>query len=74
MKAWSTAQAAKLIGVSKNTLLRWLYSGALKEPKKSKMPGMEWRVWSTSDIQRAKAVKAKMKPGRKPGKRASCAK
>jgi hypothetical protein len=66
MRTWSTAQAAKIIGVSKNTLLRWLYSGILAEPKKSRMPGSAWRLWTVADIKRAKALKATIKPGRKP--------
>ena len=71
MKMRSTAQAAKQIGVSKNTLLRWLYAGLLAEPKTSKMPGSNWRVWTISDIARAKKVKARMRPGRKVGSKNS---
>ncbi len=69
MEGYSTAQAAKTIGVSKNTLLQWLYAGRLEEPKRSIVGGVEWRVWSNSDIERARKVKATMKRGPKPKKR-----
>jgi DNA-binding transcriptional MerR regulator len=69
MQGYSTAQAAKIIGVSKNTLLQWLYAGTLDEPKRSTVGGVEWRIWSDSDIERARKVKATMKRGPKPKKR-----
>ena len=58
MKAsYSTAEVAKEIGVSKNTLLRWLYAGTLPEPKREVFGGVENRVWSAKDLERAKAYK-----------------
>lgn len=68
MKGYSTAQVAKAIGVSKNTLLQWLYTGALKEPKRSPVGGVQWRIWTDSDIERARKVKKTMKRGPKPKK------
>lgn len=70
MRGYSTAQVAKAIGVSKNTILRWLYAGTLKEPEQIKVGGMTWRVWSEADIARARKVKATIRRGRKPKKRA----
>jgi|HubBroStandDraft_6_1064221.scaffolds.fasta_scaffold233276_2 hypothetical protein len=69
MQGYSTAQAAKIVGVSKNTLLQWLYAGALDEPKRSVVGGVEWRIWAHSDIERARKVKSTMKRGPKPKKR-----
>jgi excisionase family DNA binding protein len=65
MKGYSTAQVAKAVGVSKNTILRWLYAGTLKEPEHQKVGGMTWRIWSEADIERARKVKATIKRGRK---------
>lgn len=65
MSGYSTAQVAKVVGVSKNTLLRWLYDGTLREPKRSKVGGVIWRVWSKEDVERARRVKATMKRGPK---------
>lgn len=57
MKIYSTAQVAKLVGVSKLTLLRWLYAGKLKEPARAS--GHDWRLWTDADVNRAKKYKAK---------------
>jgi DNA-binding transcriptional MerR regulator len=57
MKAFSTSEVAKAIGVNKSTLLRWLYSGTLKEPRKIVQPGVESRVWTERDVERAQKHK-----------------
>jgi len=49
---YSTAKAAKRIGVSKNTLLRWLDGGLIEDVDRD---WRGWRVWSDQDIERAKA-------------------
>ncbi len=54
---YSTAEVAKAIEVSKKTLLRWLYSGSLSEPKRETFGGVESRVWSAADLERAKAFR-----------------
>jgi len=66
MKGISTARAAKRVGVTTRTLFRWLDSGLLPEPRRIKMPGQLWRLWSAKDIARAKKLKAQMKRGPKP--------
>ncbi len=63
MKGVSTAQAAKLVGVTTRTLFRWLDSGLLPEPKRVQMPGQLWRLWSAKDLARARKLKAKIKRG-----------
>jgi excisionase family DNA binding protein len=65
MKGVSTAQAAKMVGVTTRTLFRWLDSGRLPEPRRVQMPGQSWRIWSAKDISRAKKLKAQMKRGPK---------
>ncbi len=57
MASYSTAHVAKIVGVDKSTLLRWLYSGRLAEPKRIQQPGIESRVWSEKDLQRVKKFK-----------------
>jgi len=69
MSGYSTAQAARLTGVSKNTLLRWLYAGHLPEPHRTRVGGIVWRVWSQEDIERARRLKVKMRPGPKSKKK-----
>lgn len=65
MNGYSTAQAAGIIGVSKTTILAWLRQGLLKEPERGNIGGVEWRVWSQADIERAREVKSKTRPGPK---------
>jgi excisionase family DNA binding protein len=58
MATCSTAQVAETLGISKKTLLRWLYAGKLAEPKHQKNGGQDVRLWSKNDIERAKRYKA----------------
>ena len=50
---YSTAQVADAIGVSKKTLLRWLYAGELPEPKQT-VGTLNNRVWTEAELKRAK--------------------
>jgi hypothetical protein len=54
---FSTAEVAAAIQVNKSTLLRWLYAGKLPEPKHETFGGVESRVWSAADLERAKAFR-----------------
>lgn len=54
-ESYSTDAVAKTLGVSKKTLLRWLWSGALAEPEQRVTVGnIESRIWSAADLDRAK--------------------
>ena len=59
MKTYSTAEAAKLIGVNRVTLQNWLIHGKVSEPKKVSAGAVQIRVWTDRDVQRVKAYKAK---------------
>ena len=50
----STIEAANCIGVSKNTLLRWLDEGLVEDVQRD---WRGWRVWTQQDIERVKAFK-----------------
>lgn len=56
MKIYTTAQVASAIGVNKKTLLRWLWSGRLAEPKQT-IGSLESRVWTQAELDRAKAFR-----------------
>jgi DNA-binding transcriptional MerR regulator len=57
-RGYSTAQVAKTIGVSKTTLLRWLREGQIAEPnRETTFGGIESRVWSAADLERARRFK-----------------
>lgn len=47
----NTAKVAKIIGISKSTLLRWITSGLIEDVNRNQKG---WRVWSNEDIQRLK--------------------
>ena len=51
---FSTIEAAHCIGVSKNTLLRWLDEGLVDDVERD---WRGWRVWMQRDIERIKAFK-----------------
>lgn len=44
----NTEKVAKIIGVSKSTVLRWISTGLIKDVKRD---NRGWRVWSEQDIQ-----------------------
>ena len=52
---FSTVEAANCIGVSKNTLLRWLDEGLIDDVQRD---WRGWRVWMKRDIERIKAFKS----------------
>ena len=47
----ATAQAARQIGVCKNTLLRWIAEGLIPDVQRD---WRGWRVWSQEDVERAR--------------------
>ena len=49
---FSTIEAANRIGVSKNTLLRWLDEGLVDDVQRD---WRGWRIWHSRDIERIKA-------------------
>ena len=51
---FTTAEVAERIGVSKNTLLRWISEGRLRDTDRD---WRNWRVWSDSDVHRAETVR-----------------
>jgi predicted site-specific integrase-resolvase len=57
MAGYSTAVIAKLVGVSKNTLLRWLYAGKIPEPRHRTDGGQDIRIWSERDLARVRRHK-----------------
>ncbi len=58
MKSLSTAEVVKRIGVNRRTLYRWLYSGKIPEPKRGRLAGRSFRIWTPRDVERVKKYKA----------------
>lgn len=57
MKTYSTAEVAWIVGVHKQTLLRWLYLRAVPEPKRHSSGGQDVRIWVDRDVERARKYK-----------------
>lgn len=51
MKNYSTAEAAVALGISKNTLLRWIRERKVRDVKRDRN---KWRIFTDSDIARIK--------------------
>jgi len=69
MKTYSTAQVAKMVGVHKMTLIRWLLAGKIAEPRRLMNAGIDARIWNDQDVERARKFKGTQKPGPKPKKK-----
>ena len=55
---YSTAQAARILKIGRQTLHRWLKE-ELKAPKKRKIGGVAIRLWTEDDLKRARRYKTK---------------
>jgi excisionase family DNA binding protein len=62
-KTYSTGEAAKQIGVSRQTLQAWLAAGRFAAPKAIEVGGMSVRMWTAADVERARKFKGTLKPG-----------
>ncbi len=57
MKTYTTAWAAKIVGVHKNTLKRWLREGKVREPRRISNGGIGFRIWTDRDVERVRKYK-----------------
>jgi DNA-binding transcriptional MerR regulator len=65
MKTYSTGDAAKQIGVSRQTLQAWIDNESIATPTLKKVGRVSIRLWTGADIERVKKFKGTLKPGRK---------
>ena len=66
-EVYTTAEAAKLAGISRQTLQMWIATGRIKAPEVLRPSRL--RLWTSEDLAQLKEVKQKTfgkKPGRKP--------
>lgn len=56
-KSLSTLQVARMVGVHKVTLQRWLLDGKIPEPRRISNGGVDARVWTERDIDRVRKYK-----------------
>ena len=57
MGTYSTAEIARLVKVHKMTLLHWLWSGKVAEPKRQTAGGQAVRIWTDRDLERVRRYK-----------------
>jgi predicted site-specific integrase-resolvase len=59
MVTYSTMQVARMVGIGRMTLLRWLKSGKVREPRRIGNGGVEARIWTEADVERVRKCKVK---------------
>lgn len=64
-KTFTTAEAAKKAGVSRQTLHFWMNEGLIAAPKPVKVGQREFRFWTQQDIDRLKDFRGTLRPGPK---------
>ena len=64
LKTYSTGDAAKKIGVSRQTLQAWIDKNSFPTPKLQKVGRVTIRLWTNLDIEQARRFKGTLKPGR----------
>jgi excisionase family DNA binding protein len=67
-KTYTTSEAAKQIGVSRQTLQSWIAAGEVDAPKLIGEGKATLRLWTRADIEKAAKFKGALRPGR-PGKK-----
>jgi excisionase family DNA binding protein len=70
-KPYTTSEAAKHIGVSRQTLYSWIERRYVDAPKPLKIGGGTVRLWTMAEIRKARKFKATLKPGPRPRKKRS---
>src|SRR6266700_4805858 len=65
MPKLSTYQVAKLLGVSKSALSRYILAGKVAAPPETMAGGIRLRLWSESDIEGLRQALPKIANGRK---------
>jgi len=63
-KIYTTSQAAKQIGVSRQTLQTWIAAGEIRAPKLIGEGKATLRLWTKADIEKARKFKGALRPGR----------
>jgi excisionase family DNA binding protein len=66
VKTYTTSQAARQIGVSRQTLQAWIAAGEINAPKVIGVGKALLRLWSVADIEKAKKFKGTLRRGPKP--------
>ena len=63
MKAYSMAEVAKQLSISRQTLYDWINAGHIVAPKPTSGGKKKYRLWTVADIKRARSFKGTLKRG-----------
>lgn len=69
-KTYTTREAAKQIGVSRQTLQTWIAAGEIDAPKPIGVGNATLRLWTKADIEKVQRFKGSRQPGPKKRKKA----
>jgi predicted site-specific integrase-resolvase len=69
MQLFTTAQAATKAKITRVTLQNWIAAGHVIAPPVQLVNGRAMRVWSESDVEKIKAFRGTLRPGRVPKKK-----
>jgi excisionase family DNA binding protein len=58
MKSYSTVQVAKSLGISSDTIHRWIREGSVKAPPTQSLGGVRVRLWTESEVEEIRNYKA----------------
>jgi predicted DNA-binding transcriptional regulator AlpA len=74
MSTYSTVQVARLLGITSDTLHRWIREVKVKAPSIQSLGGMRVRIWSEEQVEAVRKYKAehyRKKPGRRKRKKST---
>jgi excisionase family DNA binding protein len=72
MATYSTIHVAELVGITSDTLHRWIREGRVSAPSIQSLGGMRVRIWSEEQVDAVRKYKAEhyhKKPNRKKRKK-----
>jgi excisionase family DNA binding protein len=72
MTTYSTIQVARLLGITSDTLHRWIRKGQIVAPSIQSLGGMRVRMWSEQQVEAVRKYKAehyRKKPNRRKRKK-----
>ena len=58
MATYSTVQVAEVLGITSDTLHRWIRQGLVKAPSIQSLGGMRVRIWSEEQVEAVRKYKA----------------
>jgi excisionase family DNA binding protein len=58
MKTYSTVQVARVLGISSDTIHRWIREGMVTAPETQALGGVKVRLWNENQVEQVRKYKA----------------